>query len=206
MPIIRFSLANPLIVNLSLVIILIMGVVAWRAMPQEIFPAIELDMISIATEFEGASPAEVEQQVTLPIEEEFEDSQDIDYISSISNEGLSSVYIKLKPGSNVDDFTSDARTILDRVDDLPEIAEEPELNRIRARFPVITLTLYGNLANAELFEVAEDVRQQMQQIQGVASVGIAGDRDWEIWVEVDPHELAALGVPLELVINALRSD
>jgi multidrug efflux pump subunit AcrB len=206
MPIIRFSLANPLIVNLSLVIILIMGVVAWRAMPQEIFPAIELDMISIVTEFEGASPAEVEQQVTLPIEEDFEDSQDIDYISSISNEGLSTVYIKLKPGSNVDDFTSDARTILDRVDDLPEIAEEPELNRIRARFPVITLTLYGNLANAELFEVAEDVRLQMQQIQGVASVGIAGDRDWEIWVEVDPHELAALAVPLELVINALRNN
>ncbi|MEE9552063.1 MAG: efflux RND transporter permease subunit, partial [Gammaproteobacteria bacterium] len=173
---------------------------------QEIFPVIALDIVSINTKFEGASPVEVEQQVTLSIEEEFEDSQDIDYISSKNIEGLSSIYIKLKPGSNVDDFMGDARTLLDQIDDLPEIAEEPELNRIRARFPVITMTLYGNLSNAELYVLAEDVRQQMQKIPGVASVGMAGDRDWEIWVEVDPHHLAALNVPLELVMNALRDN
>ena len=206
MPIIRFSIDNPLIVNLSLFIIMIMGVLAWRALPQEIFPVVELDMVSIKTEFEGASPVEVEQQITLPIEEEFEDSQDIDYISSTSAEGLSSVYIKLKPGSNVDDFMQETRTILDRIDDLPEIAEEPELTRIRARFPVITMTLYGDLSRAELYDLAEKVRRRMMEIPGVASVGKAGDREWEIWVEVDPHALAALNVPLETVMSALRDN
>ena len=203
---IRFSIDNPLIVNLSLFIVLIMGIMAWRALPQEIFPVIELDMVSIKTEFKGASPAEVEQQVTLPIEEEFEDSQDIDYITSTSAEGMSSVYIKLKPGSNVDDFMQESRTILDRIDDLPDIAEEPELARIRARFPVITLTLYGDLSKAELYDLAEKTRRKMMEIPGVASVGMAGDRDWEIWVEVDPHVLAALDVPLETLMSALRAN
>jgi len=206
MAIIRFSINNPLIVNLGLVMVLVMGILAWRLLPQEIFPVVNLDMVSIKTDFEGASPVEVEQQITLPIEEEFEDSQDIDYISSRSNEGVSSIFIKLKPGSNVDDFMLDARTIIDRIDDLPDIAEEPELNRIRARFPVITMTLYGNLSNAELYELAEDVRQQMQKIPGVASVGMAGNRDWEIWVEVNPHQLAALSIPLDLVMVALRDN
>lgn len=206
MSIIRFSIDNPLIVNLSLFIILLMGVLAWRALPQEIFPVVKLDMVSIKTEFEGASPVEVEQQVTLPIEEEFEDSQDIDYISSTSAEGLSSIYIKLKSGSNVDDFMQETRTILDRIDDLPEIAEEPELSRIRARFPVITLTLYGELSRGELYDLAERVRRRMTEIPGVASVGEAGDREWELWVEVDPHALAALNVPLETVIHALRDN
>lgn len=206
MPIIRFSIDNPLIVNLSLVIVLIMGVLAWRVLPQEIFPVVELDMVSIKTEFEGASPAEVEQQVTLPIEEEFEDSQDIDYITSTSAEGLSTVFIKLKPGSNVDDFMQESRTILDRIDDLPDIAEEPELTRIRARFPVITLTLYGDLSKAELYELAEQTRRRMMEVPGVASVGMAGDRDWEIWVEADPYTLAALKVPLETLMGALRDN
>jgi len=206
MRIINFSINNPLIVNLSLINILIIGFMAWYLLPQEIFPVVDLDMVSVKTEFEGASPVEVEQQVTLPIEEEFEDTQDIDFISSKSSEGMSSIFIKLKPGTNVDDFMLDARTIVERVDDLPDIAEEPELNRIRARFPVITLTLYGDLSNAELYDIAEDVRKQMQQIPGVASVGVAGDRDWEIWVEVDPHRLAALNVPLELVMTALREN
>ncbi|MDX1519824.1 MAG: efflux RND transporter permease subunit, partial [Gammaproteobacteria bacterium] len=206
MPLIRFSINNPLIVNLSLVIILIMGILSWRELPQEIFPVVDLDLVHIQTEFEGASPAEVEQQVTLPLEEEFEDSQDIDYISSISRESLSSVYIKLKPGSNVDDFLRDARTILDSIDDLPDIAEEPELNRIRTRFPVITLTLYGDISNARLYELAEEVRRRMQEIEGVASVGVAGDREWEIWVTLDPHRLAAMNVSLDSVLNVLRNN
>ena len=206
MSLINLSIRNPLIVNLSLVIIFIIGVLAWRALPQEIFPTLALDMVSITTEFEGASPAEVEQQITLPVEEEFEDSQDIDYIASISSEGLSSVFIKLKPGSNVDDFMREARTSVDRIDDLPDLAEEPELVRITAKFPVITLTLYGDVANAALYDMAENIRRKMQLIPGVANVAVAGDRDWEIWVEVDPHELAALDVPLETVNSAIRNN
>ncbi len=206
MPLIRFSLNNPLIVNLSIFIILIAGVISWNLLPQEIFPVINLDIVNIKTEFEGASPIEVEQQLTLSIEEKFRDSQDIDYITSTSSEGLSNIYIRLKPGSNVDDFMGEARTILDVIDDLPESAEEPELNRIRTRFPVITLTLYGNLPAAELYKHAEKTRRRLQQIPGVASVSKAGVRDWEIWVEVDPHELSALGVSLEELTRALRNN
>lgn len=206
MSLIKFSIKNPLIVNLSLVIVFIMGVLAWFELPQEIFPTLALDMVSITTEFEGASPAEVEQQITLSVEEEFEDAQDIDYISSISREGVSSVYIKLKPGSNVDDFMREARTNVDRIDDLPDLAEEPELVRITAKFPVITLTLYGDIAHAQLYDMAEDIRRKLQLIPGVANIAVAGDRDWEIWVEVDPHELAAMNVPLEMVNSALRNN
>lgn len=206
MSIVRFSIDNPLIVNMMMVLILVIGVISWHAMPQEIFPVVELDMVNIQTEFEGASPLEVEEQVTLPIEEEFENHQDIDYVSSISREGMSSIYINLKPGSNVDDFMRDARTFLDVIDDLPDIAEEPELSRIRTRFPVITLTLYGDLSDAELFEITDRVQHRMQQLNGVASVGVAGKRDWEIWVIVDPHELAALNITLESVMDALRNN
>ena len=206
MSLIRFSLRNPLLVNLSLILMLVLGVMTWGKLPQEIFPVVDLDMVSIITEFEGASPAEVEQQVTIPIEAEFEDSQDIEYMSSVNKEGLSLIYIKLKPGSSVDDFIRDTRTLLDRIDDLPDTAKPPELNRIRTRFPVITMTLYGNLSKADLYDYGEQARRRMQQIEGVASVGMAGERDWEIWVEVDPHVLAALDIPLSLVNAALRNN
>ena len=206
MPVIRFAINNPLLVNLSLLMVLIVGVMAWRSMPQELFPVVQLDMARISTQFEGAAPAEVEAQVTIPIEDGFEDTQDIDYISSISREGFSTLFIQLKSGSNVDDFMADARTILDRLDDLPELAEEPELNRVRTRFPVITLTLFGALPQAELFKLAEALRRRVLQTPGVASVGVAGDRDWEIWVIVDPFELAALALPLERVMAALRDN
>ncbi|MEX0951874.1 MAG: efflux RND transporter permease subunit, partial [Gammaproteobacteria bacterium] len=179
---------------------------AWRAMPQELFPVIQLDMASIQTSFDGASPAEVEQQVTVAIEEEFKENEDIDYLASTSSEGVSNIYIKLKAGARVDDFMRDARTVLDRITELPELAEEPELTRIRARFPVISLSLYGDLSEAALFDEAESVRRQMMKLPGVASVVVTGDREWEIWTVVDPHVLAARKVSLQQVIDALAAN
>ncbi len=125
MPLIRYSIDNPLITNLTLLLVLVAGVISWYAMPQEMFPLIELDRVTITTEFQGAAPAEVERQVTLPIEEEFDGEADIDTLMSSSSEGLSSIIIELKQGSDVDAFLDEARSIVDRVTDLPEEAEEP---------------------------------------------------------------------------------
>ena len=86
MGIINFSIKNPLVVNLFLVLIIVMGIISWRSMPQEMFPVVEIDKVRITTEFEGAPPEEVESQVTIPIEEELDLLADIDVVSSESNE------------------------------------------------------------------------------------------------------------------------
>ncbi len=206
MGLIRYSIRHPLIINLSLLLILMMGLLAWSLLPQEMFPVVDLDKINIITEFEGASPEEVEKQVTLVIEEEFDGLADIDVMTSTSREGVSTINIKLKQGTDIDSFLRDARTTLDRITDLPDTAEQPEMMRIKTRFPVITLTLYGEPGRAYIYDLADDIKRQLMQIPGVASIGVAGDRDWELWVEVDPHRLSALGVPLDLIMTALRQN
>lgn len=206
MALIRYCINNPLIMNMSLVIILIMGVLSWYAMPQEMFPVVETDKIRITTEFEGASPEEVEQQVTIPIEEEFDGVADIDVITSVSQEGVSTILIDLKPGANVDDFLNDGRDRVNRITDLPELAEKPIIVRLETRFPVISLALYGDIARGELYELADQVRRRLLQLDGVAGVGVAGDREWELWVVVDPERLAARNVSLSSVSRALREN
>jgi multidrug efflux pump subunit AcrB len=203
---IEFSIRNPLIVNLLLVIVLLAGVLSWYAMPQEMFPVVEQDRVSIKTVFEGASPEEVERQVTLPIEQELDGLADIDVISSTSNEGASSILIELKSGANVDDFLRKARTALDQVDDLPEETEEPELARLETRFPVISVSLFGAIARGELYAIAEQIKDDLIQLPGIASVGVAGDREWEVWVVADPQVLAARQVSLNQVARALRDN
>ena len=206
MALIRFSINNPLITNLSLVIVVILGVLSWNAMPQEMFPALELDAVSVAVKFDGASPEEVERQVIIPIEEQFEGMPEIDVMNSTSNEGLGSVIIKLKSGTNIDQYMRDAQTALDQITDLPDEADEPELVRIKARFPVISMSLYGEVSRGYLYDQADSIKQRMAQIPGVASVGVAGNREWELWVEVDPFELAAHNVSLGQVLKAIRGN
>jgi len=204
--VIRFSVDNPLLTNLVLVVVVVLGVLSWHAMPQEMFPVVELDMARITTVFEGAAPEEVERQVTVPIEQAFDGMPDIDTLTSASDEGRSSILIRLKAGTNVDDFMREAQTALDQVTDLPEEAERPELARLETRFPVISVSLYGDVARGHLNELADRVKERLQELPGVAGVGMAGDRDWEIWVEVDPQRLAALGVSLAEIANALRAN
>jgi multidrug efflux pump subunit AcrB len=163
-------------------------------------------MARVTTVFEGASPEEVEQQITLPIEEQLDGMSDLDVMTSTSSEGVSSVTLKLKPGSNVEQFMRDLRSRLDQITELPAEAEEPELTRLETRFPVISLSLYGAAARGFLYRTADDVKHRLLQLPGVASVGIAGDREWELWVEVDPQILAARGVSLQQVIAAVRDN
>ncbi len=206
MPLIRFSIKNPLITNLMLVIVVILGVLSWRSMPQEMFPTVELDAVSVSVEFEGASPEEVERQIAIPLEEEFDGMADIDVMSSTSNEGMASLMIKLKSGTDVDQYMRDAQTALDQITDFPDEAEEPELVRVKARFPVISMSLYGDVARGYLYDQADRIKQRMAQIPGVASVGIAGNREWELWIEVNPFVLAAHNISLGQVLSAIRGN
>ncbi|MHC8441509.1 MAG: efflux RND transporter permease subunit [Candidatus Eutrophobiaceae bacterium] len=203
---IDFLLRKPLLINLILIVLLVLGILSWNRMPQEIFPIVVLDIVKVSTEFEGASPLEVERQITLPLEEEFGELQDVDYIHSVSSEGFSNIYINLNSGSDVNDFIREAQNILDSTRDLPKNAETPTLKRIRARWPVITLTLYSNAPDATLYEYTKKVRREMQEIPGVAAVSNTGVRDPEIYVRVNPMKLAALGISEREIQNALSKN
>ena len=207
MSIIKFSINNPLLANMLLVLVVIIGILSWYAMPQEIFPVIEKDQVSINTQFKGAPPADVENQITIPIEQAFEGKDDIDFIKSSSSEGLSAIIIKLKSGANVDDFLRLARSELDQLKTLPTEAEKPVLKRVVTRFPVISVAVFGGRERSQLFAAVEIVKKKIYaSVKGVGSVGVAGDRKWEIWVIVRPDTLASSRVSLQQVANALSQN
>jgi multidrug efflux pump subunit AcrB len=206
MGIIQFSIRNSLIVNLLLLVMIIAGVLSWRSMPQEMFPIVDLDLVRIVTEYEGAPPEEIEKQITILIEEEIEILPDVDVVTSESSEGLSKIEIKLKTDVDVDEFLREVRSVVDAIDDFPIQAETPEISRLKTRFPVVSVTLYGSTELGVLYETAEDVRRDLLGLPGVASVGIAGKQEWELWVIVDPHEMAARNVSLNEVQNALTEN
>ncbi|HFD92817.1 MAG TPA: efflux RND transporter permease subunit [Gammaproteobacteria bacterium] len=206
MRVVSFSIANPLVTNLLLVLVVVVGITSWYAMPQEMFPVVELDKVRVTTVFEGASPEEIERQVTLPIEEELDGMTDIDVITSTSSEGLSNILVEFKHGADIDEFLLDARTAIDRLTDLPEEAERPEITRLKTRFPVLNVALYGDVALPALMKVAERLKRRLLAVPGVASAGTAGEREWELRVVVDPLKLAARRVPVSLVTRQLQDN
>ena len=203
---IDFSIKNPLIVNLFLLLVIVVGILSWKSMPEEMFPVVEKDAIKIITTYKGASPEEVEKQVTIPIEDALDNLQDIDFYYSKSSEGSSNVTLKLKPKADVDELLRKVRDLTDAIDGFPEEADEPEITRIKARFPVISVSVYGETRQTLLFKNAKNIKQKILQLQGVAGVGIAGNRDDEIWVIIDPSTLSARNVSTKEIIFALKNN
>ena len=201
-----FSIRNPLLVNFLLVGVVVVGVMSWHAMPQDIFPVIKRDTIQITTVVEGAPPIEVERQVTIPLEEAVEGLGDIDSIESLSREGFSRILLKLKANVGMDDFLQDVRSAVDAVIELPEEAERPWVRRLQTRFPVISVSVYGDVGEEDLIAAGRRVKRAIQGVEDVASVSVAGEREWEIWVVIDPWLLAARQVSFDEIRAALRRN
>ena len=203
---IDFSIKNPLLVNLFLILILLLGILSWQSMPEEMFPVVEKDRIKITTSYDGASPEEIEQQVSIPIEDALDNMQDIDFYYSHSKEGISIVTLVLKPDSNIEELMREVRDLVDAIDDFPVEADQPAIIRVKTRFPVISVSLFGDARDSLLFEQSKIIKQKLLQLSGVAGVGISGNREKEIWVEINPEEMSARNISSNLIIEALRSN
>ena len=174
---IDFSIKNPLLVNLFLILILLLGILSWQSMPEEMFPVVEKDRIKITTSYDGASPEEIEQQVSIPIEDALDNMQDIDFYYSHSKEGISIVTLVLKPDSNIEELMREVRDLVDAIDDFPVEADQPAIIRVKTRFPVISVSLFGDARDSLLFEQSKIIKQKLLQLSGVAGVGISGNRE-----------------------------
>ncbi len=180
MSIFRISVDNPVLVNMLMIAVIVLGTYSFITLPREAMPNIEFNWAFILTIYPGASPEEVEQLITIPMEEEIQDVEKIDLISSESSEGASFVWVKFEQMSD-DDFDKvfqDLRTEIDKVRDLPEDAEDPDVIRFNTELmmPIINVVLSGDRPEGEMKEWAKRLREDILDIEDVAKVNTSGVR------------------------------
>ena len=202
---VEFSVRNRVLVNLLTLFVLGTGLVTYFQMPRELFPEFSRQAVQIVTTFLGASPEEVEKLITAPIEEEVAEIDGLDELLSVSQEGRSQILLKFQPDTDMNRALSDVRAALDNVTDLPQEAKEPEVHEVKSIFPVITVSLAGDIDEATLRDMAKDLRDDLRRIPGVARVRILGTRERQIWVEVDPARLDQYRISLDDVRAAIAA-
>ena len=203
----RFSVGNSVAVNLATFSVLVAGILAFLAMPREVFPEFSLGSVTITTLYPGAAPEDVERLVTLPLEEEFEGIDGLKDMTSVSQEGYSLVTLTVRAETDIRRFVDDVRAGVQSGDlELPEAAEDPRVREIKSEFPAIGVFVYGHASDDELRARAERLERQLEKIDGVSQVLIQGTRDPRIWVEVDPASLVRYGVSLDQVGGAVAGQ
>ena len=203
---IQFSIGNPVIVNLLVLLILISGAVSYVRLKRELFPDFSRRVVRIDTRYAGASPEEMEELITARIEDQVRNVDGVNEMLSTSREGQSEIRLQMQSDTEMSRALGDVRAALDRVVGLPEEAEEPRVSEVVSTIPVITVSLSGDILERELREIAKDVRDQLRRVDGVATVSIFGIRESRILIEIDPERLDQYRLSLDEIRAAVNNQ
>ncbi|KZN61487.1 efflux RND transporter permease subunit [Pseudoalteromonas luteoviolacea] len=191
---------NSVAANLLMISILFGGLFALSTkIPLEVFPSFETDRISISMTLRGATPEDVEQGVSIRIEEAVQDLEGIEKISSRSAEGSANVTIEVENGYDPREMLADVKSRVDAINTFPADAEKPVISLAERKRDVITVTVAGSYSEKETREFAEQVRDDLLRIPGVTQVDLDGVRDYEVAIEVSQDKLRQY----ELTINQI---
>ncbi len=195
-----------------MIIIIIFGLYAWINLPRELTPEIALQSAVVTTLYPGASPEEVEKLVSAPIEDAIEENVNkIDLLFSTSSEGRSVIAVNFEEMSDrdFDKELENLRTAVEQVNELPEeILDDPRIEDldISSGFPMLTIVVGGNISETQMRDIAENLKDEILDIKNIASVRIAGFREREIWIEVNPNRLKAYQIPIASVVTAIGAS
>ncbi len=205
----RALLSNHPLANIAFLVVLVMGLLAYRGMPREQDPEINFNWLMVVTALPGASAGDVERKVTQPLEEAAARIGDIRFISSTSREGVSTLLVRFRDipeydfDRHVTDLRREVQTAAKR--DLPPEANEPLVTEITTNngFPSAMLLLEGAANDEALRDAARRLKVDLERMPGVDTVFATGLSDPELRVTLRPSAVAARGLNAADVADAV---
>ncbi|MAE94574.1 MAG: cobalt-zinc-cadmium resistance protein [Deltaproteobacteria bacterium] len=201
---IAWMVRNPVAANLLMFLLVVGGALTLPTIRQEEFPAIDTDVINISVTYRGAAPAEVEQGVCIRIEEELEGLQDMEKLMSLAVEGACIVTVQLISGSDTAAALDEVESRVNAIDTFPEETERPIVSKFVLLDPVLNIAVTGDLDEASLKLLADEVRDEIAGIPGISQVDVSFVRPYEISIEVSEAALRRHGLSFDEVAAAVR--
>jgi len=197
---------NHVAANLLMLFLLIAGIMTAIGIKLEVFPETTLDKIIITTEYPGASPAEVEEGVIRRIEENVSGLTGIERIDSTAREGFGTVTIEVMTDWDLKKLLDEVKAEVDRITTLPDEAEKPLVREVTIQSQVISIAVYGDVAEATIKHMAETIKDDLTNQPGITKAEIAAARNNEIHIEVSENTLRKYGLTLGMVANAVSNN
>ncbi|MCS1411621.1 MAG: Swarming motility protein SwrC [Verrucomicrobia subdivision 3 bacterium] len=202
--VIEWFARNGVAANLLVVFIMLAGLMSMQTLKREVFPETDSGMISVAVEYLGAAPAEVEEGVCIRIEEAIQSLEGIKQMTSTASEGKGTVMVELLPNAEVSSVLDEIKAKVDAIDTFPEEAEKPVIQEILLRKQVINVGIAGPVSEVTLKRFGEQVRDQLAVLPNITQVELANVRPYEVSIEVSEQSLRKYGLSFDEVAGAVR--
>jgi len=198
---------RPVFTTMVIATLVVLGLASFAQLGVDIFPKVDLPTITITTRLPGASPEEIESQITKPLEEVINTISGLDELRSSTIEGQSQIFATFILERNVQEAANDVRekvgTVLAR---LPVGTESPIVEKVDPdSSPVMAVVVSGRRSAREITEIADKrVKRALETVKDVGAITLVGDRKREIQILANPHKLAAFGLSIQQLKDAIQ--
>ena len=205
----KFSVKRPVTIAMAALVLILFGVVSFTRMSIDLMPKMDLPIMAVMTNYDGAGPEEVEERVTKPLESSMASISGMSGITSISSAGNSVVMIMFDYGTNLDSATNDVRDALEFAKMiLPEEAQDITILKLDINsMPIITLGVNGDRSLEDVKKIVEEkVAPRLERIAGVASVDVSGGQEQQVSITADPYKLSAYGLNTGTITQIIMGE
>ncbi|WP_397543425.1 efflux RND transporter permease subunit [Roseovarius salis] len=195
-------------VLLALVLLLLTGAAAYRGIPKEAAPEVQIPVAIVTTSLEGITPEDSERLLIRPLETELAALAGLDEMTAQAGEGFASVVLEFEPGADAGEALDRVREAVDRAQgELPADTRTPVVEEINtALFPVLTAVLSGPVPERTLNGIADDLKARFEALEGVLEVDIAGARSEVLEVLIDPTVFETYGLSFDELIRQVTRN
>jgi multidrug efflux pump subunit AcrB len=203
--IIAWFARNSVAANLLMIFILVGGLLTIQTINKQMFPQVKINWISYTAPYPGAAPQEVEEGITIKIEEALDTVQGLKRVITYSNRNFSNGWFEVELDYDPQVVLEEVKSAIDSISSFPDGMERIKVEREKFRQEVMYLSLYGDLTNGELKELGRKIHNEIQQLPGVNISDLFSGLDYEISIEVSKDKLREFGLSFNDIANAVRS-
>ena len=209
MKIYETAVSKPVTTTMVFLAIIVFGIYSIMNLAIDFFPEIDLPTISVVTAYPGADAENVEEKITKPLEDRLSGINDLDKITSQSKDNLSIITVQLQYGTDLNEAANDIRNFIDMsMSSLPEDVDRPSVFKFStSQMPIIIYGVEAEQNFIGLNKLLEDnVTNNLNRIDGVASVIVSGAPERVIYAEIEPKKLEAYNITLDQLSRIIQAE
>ncbi|MBI3397860.1 MAG: efflux RND transporter permease subunit, partial [Deltaproteobacteria bacterium] len=198
---------RPVFATMIIVSLVVLGLASYRELGVDLFPKVDLPTVTVTTRLEGASPEEIENQITKRVEEVVNTINGIDELRSTTIEGQSQVYATFVLEKDINVASNEVREKVSTiVSQFPQGTDAPVIEKFDPdASPVMAIVVSGKRTAREMSEIADKkMKRQLETVRDVGAISLVGDRKREIQVFINPDRLSAYNLSIQQVKDALK--
>tara|TARA_A100001015_G_scaffold306227_1_gene400193 strand:- start:341 stop:3445 length:3105 start_codon:yes stop_codon:yes gene_type:complete len=187
-----------------MVLIIVTGATTIPMLKMEVFPEIDLNIISVSAVYPGATPSDVEEAICIKIEERLQGLDGVKKVTSNASENVGSVNVEIISGEDPSDMLDKIKAEVDAIDSFPENVEKPVCRKIAGANPVISVAVHGELDDNSLNQFTEEIKDEIDDLSGITFTSIVADLENEIKINIQESSLRKYNLSFQQIAQSIN--